>query len=189
VIARGEEHAQSGQHDRRSRMRRSGVSGTRGAFRLFHGSHRSTSVAPRDPFFASLIARSVAQHGTIRLPFGTGRTAADVARVVATVLEDPDPHIGHAYGLPGPRSQTMDGIAQEYSRALGKPVRYVDVPVGEWTRKVLSRAGLPPHLEEHLAVMTRLHRANRYDRLTRTVEQLTGRPAESVEAFVAAHAG
>jgi uncharacterized protein YbjT (DUF2867 family) len=155
--------------------------------------HIRPTVFADNPFFTSLIARSVAEHGTIRLPFGTGRTApvsaADVARVVATVLEDPDPHIGHVYDLTGPRSQTMDGIAQEYSRALGKPVRYVDVPAGEWARKVLSRAGLPPHLKEHLAVMTRLHRANRYDRLTRTVEQLTGRPAESVEAFVAAHAG
>jgi hypothetical protein len=35
--------------------------------------------------------------------------------------------------------------------------------------------------------MARLHRDNRYDRVTRTVEQLTGQPAQSVEAFVAAH--
>jgi uncharacterized protein YbjT (DUF2867 family) len=127
------------------------------------------------------------------LPFGSGRTApvsaADVARVVVTVLEDPAPHVGHAYELTGPRSLSMDGIAEEYSRALGRPVRYVDVPAGEWTRDVLSRAGLPPHLQEHLGVMTRLHRANRYDRLTGTVAQLTGRPAQSVEAFVAEHAG
>jgi uncharacterized protein YbjT (DUF2867 family) len=83
--------------------------------------HIRPTVFADNPFFTSLIARSVAEHGTVRLPFGTGRTApvsaADVARGVATVLEDPDPHIGHAYGLTGPRSQTMDGIAQEYSRA------------------------------------------------------------------------
>jgi hypothetical protein len=33
--------------------------------------------------------------------------------------------------------------------------------------------------------MARLHRENRYDRKTDTVEEITGRPAESVEDFVA----
>ena len=37
--------------------------------------------------------------------------------------------------------------------------------------------------------MARLHRENRYDRSTRTVETITGRPAQSVEEFVARHAG
>jgi hypothetical protein len=32
--------------------------------------------------------------------------------------------------------------------------------------------------------MARLHRENRYDRVTTTVEEITGRPAESVEEFV-----
>ena len=30
----------------------------------------------------------------------------------------------------------------------------------------------------------KLHRENRYDRVTTTVEEITGRPAESVEEFV-----
>jgi uncharacterized protein YbjT (DUF2867 family) len=72
--------------------------------------HIHPTVFADNPFFTSLIARSVAEHGTIRLPFGTGRTApvsaADVARVVATVLEDPDPHIGHVYDLTGPGLRT-----------------------------------------------------------------------------------
>jgi hypothetical protein len=33
--------------------------------------------------------------------------------------------------------------------------------------------------------MARLHRENRYDRVTATVEEITGRSAESVEEFVA----
>ena len=36
-----------------------------------------------------------------------------------------------------------------------------------------------------IATMARLHRENRYDRMTTTVEEITGRPAESVEEFVA----
>jgi hypothetical protein len=82
----------------------------------------------------------------------------------------------------------MTGVAEEYSRALGRPVSYVDVPPDTWTREVLSRAGLPPFVEEHIATMARLHRENRYDRSTGTVERITGRPAQSVEEFVTRHA-
>jgi signal transduction histidine kinase len=48
-----------------------------------------------------------------------------------------------------------------------------------------EHVNLGPYAEAHLAVMARLHRENRYDRLTDTVEKITGRPAESVEEFVA----
>jgi hypothetical protein len=35
--------------------------------------------------------------------------------------------------------------------------------------------------------MARLHRENRYDRVTTTVEDITGQPAESVQEFVTRH--
>jgi hypothetical protein len=50
---------------------------------------------------------------------------------------------------------------------------------------VLSRAGLGSYVDEQIATMARLHPENRYDRVTATVEEITGRPAESVEEFVA----
>jgi uncharacterized protein YbjT (DUF2867 family) len=139
--------------------------------------------------FTTLAARSIADRGTIRLPFGNGRTSPiasdDVARVVATVLADPGPHVGEVLELTGPRSQDMNGVAAEYARALGRPVSYVDVPWKAWAEQVLAYAKLGPYVEEHIATMARLHRENRYDRLTDTVEKITGQPAESVEHFVA----
>jgi uncharacterized protein YbjT (DUF2867 family) len=138
--------------------------------------------------FTTLAARSIADSGTIRLPFGTGRTSPivsdDVARVVATVLTDPGPYIGRVLELTGPRSQDMNGVAAEYSRALGRPISYVDVPSEIWAQQVLARANLGPYVEEHISTMARLHRENRYDRVTDTVKEITGRPAESVEEFV-----
>jgi uncharacterized protein YbjT (DUF2867 family) len=139
--------------------------------------------------FTTLAALSVADSGTIRLPFGTGRTSPiasdDVARVVATVLTDPGPYIGRALELTGPRSQDMNGVAAEYARALGRPISYVDVPWETWAEQVLARANLGPYVDEHIATMARLHRENRYDRVTDTGEKITGRPAEFVEEFVA----
>ena len=124
--------------------------------------------------FTTLAAHSIADSGTIRLPFGTGRTSPiasdDVARVIATVLADPEPYIGGVLELTGPRSQDMNGVAEEYGRALGKPVSYVDVPWDTWAEQTLPYANLGPYVEAHLAVMARLHRENRYDRVTDTVE-------------------
>jgi NAD(P)H dehydrogenase (quinone) len=62
-------------------------------------------------FFLAWAAESIAEDGTIRLPFGSGRTSPvdvrDVAEVVAAVLASPMAHIGKVYELTGPRSQDM----------------------------------------------------------------------------------
>ncbi|KOV98900.1 MULTISPECIES: NmrA family NAD(P)-binding protein [unclassified Streptomyces] len=143
-----------------------------------------------NPLFTTLPARTIRENGMIVLPFGTGRTSPiavdDVARTVATVLRDPLPHVGHVYELTGPRTVDMTEMAEAFSKALGRPVSYVDVPLERWREEVLSRIGLPPHVEEHIVTMCRLHRENRYDRASGDVERLTGAPARTIEEFVAA---
>jgi uncharacterized protein YbjT (DUF2867 family) len=150
---------------------------------------RPTVFLDNPLFFTTLAARSIADSGTIRLPFGTGRTSPiatdDVAQVVATTLIDPGPYIGRVVELTGPRSQDMNGVAEEYARGLRRPVSYVDLPSETWVEQVLTRAGFGAYAEEHLATVARLHRENRYDRVTTTVEEITGRAAESIEEFVA----
>jgi uncharacterized protein YbjT (DUF2867 family) len=141
--------------------------------------------------FIPLAAATVRDRGRIELPFGRGKTspvaAADVARVVASVLADPGPHLGRIHELTGPRSQDMHGVAREFSDALNREVTYADVPPEDWEAE-LKRAGLPEHVTQHVVTMAELHRAGRYDRLTDGVERVTGRPAMSVEEFVSLHA-
>ena len=143
-------------------------------------------------FFSAWAASSIKQDGTIRLPFGSGRTSPvavrDVAEVVATVLESPLPHIGKIYQLTGPRSQDMAGMAAEYSAALGRPVTYVDVPLDDWRDHELRGRGLPEHVFDHFVTMARLHAENRYDRMTQDVEAVTGRPATPVRTYVESRA-
>src|SRR6516164_1719928 len=129
--------------------------------------HVRPTVFLDGPLFTTLTARSIAGSGTI--------------------LTDPGPYIGRVFELTGPRSQDMNGVAEEYARALSRPITYVDVPWDTWAEQVLSRAGLGSYVDEQIATMARLHRENRYDRVTATVEEITGRPAESVEEFVARH--
>ena len=155
--------------------------------------HLRPTVFQDNPLFTTLVARSVAERGVLPLPFGDGRTspvaAVDVARVAAGVLMDPGPHIGQVLELTGPRVEDMDGVAEEYSRALGRRVRYMDVAPAEWVDTVLAHSGLSTHVQEHLTTLARLHRQGRFDRSTHTVQELTRRPAQTLEAFVADHAG
>src|SRR5690349_19218066 len=85
-------------------------------------------------FFLILTADSVRESNQIRLPLGEGKTSPvsteDVARVIAALLTDPQPHIGKIYNLTGPQSENLYFYAKEYSEALGRTITYHDIPVG-----------------------------------------------------------
>jgi uncharacterized protein YbjT (DUF2867 family) len=138
-------------------------------------------------FFLIFTSDSVREANQIRLPFGEGKTspiaAEDVARVVAALLTDPQPHIGKIYNLTGPQSEDMHFYAQEYSNALGRTITFQDISVEPWRDALLAR-GLPAHLVHHLATMADLHRAGRYDRMSDDVLTLTGQAPISVQEFI-----
>jgi uncharacterized protein YbjT (DUF2867 family) len=137
--------------------------------------------------FLLFTSESVIKFNQIRLPFGEGKTspiaAEDVARVVATLLIDPEPHLGKIYHLTGPQSENMHFHAQEYSKALGRIITYQDIPVESW-RDGLLKSGLPLHVVNHFTTMANLHRAGSYDRMSDDVLTLTGQAPLSVREFV-----
>ena len=108
--------------------------------------HVRPTVFLENPFFLDWAAESIARDSTIRLPFANGRTSPvavrDVAEVIAIILTEPASHIGKVYELTGPRAQDMNGIAAEYSSAIGRTIKYIDVPLEQW-RDGLSKRGLP----------------------------------------------
>jgi len=141
----------------------------------------------QEGFFLILTADSVRESNQIRLPFGEGKTSPvvveDVARVIAALLADPQPHIGKVYHLTGPQSENMHFFAREYSNALGRTISFQDIPVESWRDGLLER-GLPVHLVTHLTTMADLHRAGRYDRMSNDVLTLTGQAPTSMREFV-----
>ena len=152
--------------------------------------HVRPTVFLENPLFSMIGARTVKDRGVLALPFGRGRTspiaAADVAAVVTTILRDPRGHIGAVYELTGPEALDIAGLAEEYSAALGRPISGEDLSVDD-QRLVLESVGLPAHVQQHIATMARLHREDRYNRLTDDVEGILGRPAQSVSQYVAQH--
>jgi len=138
-------------------------------------------------FFLRFAAAGVRRADELALPMGDGKTspisASDVARAVAAILDDPAPHIGHVYNLTGPESADLTHYARAFSEALGRTIRYRDVPLQAWAQKLLE-AGLPAHLVNHVSAMAALNAQGRYDRMTDDVLKLTGQAPMSVRDFV-----
>jgi NAD(P)H dehydrogenase (quinone) len=71
----------------------------------------------------------------IRGPAGDGRVAAvaraNVARVVAAVLRDPDRHRGVTYDLTGPEALDFSTIADILGAHSGKSIRYHNETIAE----------------------------------------------------------
>jgi uncharacterized protein YbjT (DUF2867 family) len=141
-------------------------------------------------FFLRLAAAGVRERDELALPLGNGKTspisAVDVARAVSVILDDPAPHVGQIYNLTGFESADLEHHARSYSEALGRTIRYRNLPLAEWTNW-LRQAGVTTHVINHLAVMADLHAQGRYDRMTDDLLRLTGRTATSVHDFVKLH--
>ncbi|PRX36413.1 uncharacterized protein YbjT (DUF2867 family) [Paraburkholderia sp. BL18I3N2] len=142
-------------------------------------------------FFLRLADAGVRDRDELVLPLGASRTspisAVDVARAVSVVLDDPAPQIGRIYNLTGSESADLEHYARAFSDALGRTIRYRDVPLSAWTN-TLREAGVPAHLVDHLGVMAELHTQGRYDRMTDDLFELTGRAPIGMREFVQLHA-
>jgi uncharacterized protein YbjT (DUF2867 family) len=152
--------------------------------------HIRPTVLLENPLFAMLAARSIRDTGQLNLPFGTGRTSpiasSDVAEVVVAVLCAPQDHLGAIYELTGPATLDIDELAEQYSKALGRPITAARPTYDEWL-KDLAEVGLPPHVQQHIATMARLHREDRYNRSTHDFEDITGHPAQTVREYIEQH--
>jgi len=142
-------------------------------------------------FFLLFAAAGVREADELALPMGAGKTspisAVDVARAASAILDDPVPHIGLVYNLTGFESADLDHYARVFSEALGRTIRYRDVPLSGWSER-LREAGVPAHIVNHLAVMTDLNKQGRYDRMTDDLFKLTGEMPTSMHDFVKLHA-
>ena len=105
---------------------------------------------------------------------------------MSVVLEDPTPHIGKIYNLTGFESADLEHYARVFSDALGRPIRYRDMPLSDWSARLLKN-GVPAHTVKHLSVMTELNKQGRYDRMTDDLFNLTGRKPISMYDFVKLH--
>jgi uncharacterized protein YbjT (DUF2867 family) len=108
---------------------------------------------------------------------GDGRVSQidirDVAAVAVKALTE-DGHIGKAYTLTGPEALMNREIAEVLSDALGREVRYVNLPPAQLKEALLS-AGVTEWNADALLDLQRLYREGKAATVTRDVEQILGR--------------
>jgi len=131
-------------------------------------------------------AESIKGQGSVFFPGGKkGKVAPvdprDVAKVAAIALTQPG-HSGQAYELTGPELFTIGEMVQVVSRVLGKPIQYVDIPPLA-AKLFMLKTGMDKTLVNALMEMLASLRRNEGAIVTNTVQQLTGRPPRTFEAW------
>lgn len=116
---------------------------------------------------------------------GEGRVShidiRDVAAVAAKALTE-DGHLGKTYTLTGPEALTNAEIAHVLSQALGREIRYINLPV-EQLRSAMLSAGVPEWNADAVLDLQRLYREGKAAMVTKDVEQLLGRKPTSFAEF------
>lgn len=153
--------------------------------------HVRPTIYMNHPLFTAWAITSIKKEGILKLPFDRNSKVSpiateDVALVIATILLNPQQHIGYAYQLTGPDSLTGDQLAQEYSKGLKTNVRFVPTDVNAF-KKEWSTQGFPPHLYEHLVVMAKLQAENHYSGLTEGVVNIANQKPLTFAEFIAKH--
>nr|WP_062333178.1 NAD(P)H-binding protein [Herbidospora sakaeratensis] len=136
--------------------------------------------------FMQNLAGDVDDEGRIFGAYGRGPVgyidARDIAAVAAALLTRP---VGEnaTYELTGPAAPTHDEIAAELTRALGRPVRYVDMSVEEGAEH-FGKRGLPAEAARDLALLMAQIGDGRWATTTTTVADILGRPARPLREFL-----
>ena len=62
--------------------------------------------------------------------------AADIARIVVSILENPGRHFGQAYQLNGPLEYSYAELAKVVGQAIGKPIAFEQVEVIQFLKLI-----------------------------------------------------
>lgn len=157
-----------------------GEAGARQAELSVEGSGADWTVV-RCAFFNQNFSEAFAEpvrHGVLAMPAGDTAEpfldAEDIADVVYAALTD-ERHVGQLYELTGPRLLTLAEVAAELTAAIGRPVRYVPLTVGQYADE-LARGGFPDEEARPLAELIAEVLDGRNAYLTDGVQRALGRP-------------
>lgn len=145
------------------------------------------------PFATNLLwwAPSIRAEGVVRAPYGASACPliheADIAAVAAHALSQ-DGHAGQRYVLTGAESVTQVEQAAAIGRAIGRDIRFAELTADEWRASV--SAFLRPGIIDDLLRYWSETAADpgTAQRVSPTVEQVTGSPGRTIAQWAADHA-
>lgn len=128
--------------------------------------------------------------GAYYAPHGNSATsvvdARDVADAADAVLSNPAAHAGKHYTLTGPEALTDAEQMAEISRALGRTVKYVDVPDAAAV-DAMNQYGVAPELIEWLMSLHHVIKQGWAAGVTTDVQALTGQAPRTFAAYAREH--
>lgn len=137
------------------------------------------------------VLEPAAQLGVLPMPLGDGDVKKnappsneDIAAVSVAALIDPATHAGKTYRPTGPELLSPNEIAAIIGKALGRKVRYMDVPEAMML-KALKVQGFPEAMPTQLRHYTREYKRGTFaiDAPNSVVRDLTGREPEDFETI------
>ena len=132
-----------------------------------------------------MAAQTVASEGVVYMAVKDGKIGMidvrDIADVAVKVLTE-EGHEGKTYTLTGPESISFHDVATGLSKAIGKQVNYVNVPL-EAARQATVGMGLPEWVADAFGEYMTAFSEGYGDFTTADVENVTGHPARSYETF------
>jgi len=133
---------------------------------------------------------SIKAEGVVYNAMGTGQSAPiapqDIAAVAVQALTSAE-LAGQVYEVTGGELLSVPQQVAILAEVLGRPLRCVDVPV-EAAVQGLIRGGIPPAIAAIIGQSFEAVRDGRSAMLRDTVEKVTGRPAQTFEAWARQHA-
>jgi NAD(P)H dehydrogenase (quinone) len=127
--------------------------------------------------------------GIYRLPFADVRhapiAAADQAKVIAAILQNPEPHDRQVYPLFGAEELDWYQIAAKAQDTLGIPIRYEPIEIPAFAAGVTA-AGGDAHIVQHLSNVAQDYRDGVFSGINNLIEVIGGSKPTTVEEHVAA---
>ncbi len=160
----------------------------------------------RASLYMDNVPQSVSADDVIRAPAGEGRAAwvtrDDIADVAVSVLTGTG-HEGHTYDVTGPEALSMEETAGRISAAVGRKIIYqAQTPQEardtrstsrlekfEAERRMLTGHGLDDYEVEVFVTHFLQIATGELDKVSDTVPELTGHPAQSLKEYLQQHPG
>lgn len=142
--------------------------------------------------FLYYYSASIRGEGAVYQSLGEARMAIidtrDIAEVAVKVLTS-EGHEGKTYDLTGPEALTYAEAAEKLGAAIGRPVRYVDVPAAAYEQALVG-FGLPPFVAAEVVNIYGRgpYREGKAGSVSSSVADLLGHPARSFSEFARDHA-
>jgi NAD(P)H dehydrogenase (quinone) len=127
--------------------------------------------------------------GIYRLPFADVSyapiAAADQAKVIAAILQNPGPHDRQVYPLFGAEELDWYAIAAKVQDTLGIPIRYEPIEIPTFAAGVAAAGGVP-HIVQHLSNVAQDYRDGVFSGINNLIEVIGGSKPMTVEEHVEA---